>query len=189
MKRKLIMVKYFLAVLSLFIGCSGGDNPTFFDPYYKSNLLSNPSFESGGTGSLQGWRKDGDDDFESLVDDAPPGGGLYSVRLQNNWGSHGVIWTSLPAPFGLHSYRFRVVARTNPDISGFACIGMYIPRNDSLTQMKWMEVRDSVWTEYALFHTLHSAIGDSIVIFVSGAFGQFSSGYTYVDLVNFRQHW
>ena len=82
MKTKAIPIRYVLLAVFAFIAmdCNG----SLLESTNDINLLLNESFERNHTPTLEGWRF-GNPQLAQLVNEAPPGGGNWSLQLTADW--------------------------------------------------------------------------------------------------------
>lgn len=171
----------FLTVAT-FAGCSKS-SPT--SPSASGNLLSNPSFESNGSPSLQGWSHAYmDTSIFAFTSDVPPAGGKYSVAIDAVWGPPNTISQTVPVSPGDHQYKFSAWAKK---IGFGGQLQLYLERSGSLSLLKYIDVTDTTWTEYSLVDTLSVEGGDSLRVLISGGLSQLQAGTTYFNLCELKQ--
>jgi hypothetical protein len=147
------------------------------------------SFEVGGLPSLKGWTSNSSDtSVVGFSTDTPPGGGRFSVRLQNEWTSGGNVRAGFPAPSGIHRYKLSVWTKASSQ--GFASRGtmsIIIKKSHTLFVHQHLSFTDTMWTMLSLADTVETGLSDSIIVSLAGDLGQFSGGWTLFDVCVFEK--
>lgn len=153
------------------------------------NLIANSSFEQNGSPSIAGWQQSfPDTGVIHYSTDVPPGGGSYSLALNNQWGPLPQLQTFVAASPGIHRYQATLWSKVLPSVPySVASGGLRIihKRADTLVYRKTMFFGDSTWTEHSLLDTITTQPGDSLAISLAGGQTQWSFGLTLFDLVRF----
>jgi len=135
-------------------------------PSLEQNLLSNGSFEVDQTPSVQGWRF-GNAQLASLVKEAPPGGGYWSLGLTADWSpTMGVAYTPVAGVKTGDIVRLSSFIKAVGS-SGGGVIALKVGPSIWTTAGKSIASRDTVWTEITLIDTLALAPDDSSWIVLS----------------------
>lgn len=159
-----------------------------FGPFFHSNLIDNGSFEKDGYPTSFHWSGFEDTSRVRFATDVPAGGGKYSARLWNDCGAAGIISTTIPADAGYHFYRLSVLAKSSMAFQRAQMV-LYIQRNQRIVREKAISISDTLWTQSSLLDTLATTLGDTIGVTLLGDYSQWSSGYTFVDLVSLVRVW
>lgn len=177
----------FMSIPTL-IGCSKSAPTAPISPSATDNLLRNPSFESNGSPSLEGWIVDVDTNRFSFSSDVPTSGGRYSVALETMWG-WATICQNVAANPGNHQYRFSAWAKGEYYYGGQirGRLKLCLKRADSLLFMKYVTVTDTIWNEYSIVDTLSVETGDSLRVVITGGYSQLARGTTFYDLCQLKQ--
>ncbi len=172
----------FILTVTMLAGCSES-SPT--SPSASDNLLSNPSFESNGSPSLQSWsRLHINTNVFSFSYEVPPGGGKYSVAINATWGPPYTISQTVPVTPGDHRYDFSAWAKK----VGFGGqLQLHLKRADSLQLLKSARVTDTTWAEYSIIDAISIENGDSLRAAITGGFSQLQTGTSYFDLCVLKQ--
>jgi len=153
-----------LLLLSLSVGCS--EKTTGPSSESEDNLLPNGSFELNGQPSLEGWHV-ANESLASLTEEAAPGGGNWSLKLEADWApTTGFVTAFVP---GIHDgdiLRLSAYVRSVGDSGGgeiALLVGNEPHRSVSTSSMEWtflsfedtltVSEGDSVWVLLSSFHT------------------------------------
>jgi hypothetical protein len=133
----------------------GGTTPT-----YPMNLITNSSFESDSTFTLEKWSKwGGDTTYINILSalDVPPGGGTFSVSVKSGsmplW-NVGYISYGLTAPVGPHRYRLAVWGK------GYGMVTLSL--GPDVRKRLWFS--DPTWVEQSLLDTLSTTSSHAVRI-------------------------
>ena len=185
--RTLIFSIIFFGIL--FYSCKkSGD--TIVDPPKDNNLIANSSFESNGNPSLEGWRVYWPGTaLVQTVQDAPPGGGSWSVAIQNGaiMSNNQVEYHIATPATGRHAYRLSFLGKyTSGNRLLLSCqIGeISLHRGNTMySDSKWAVKMDTTfWKLYSVIDTLDTRTGDSLVVRLAGCMEGSPSATTYFDL-------
>jgi len=174
--RIVVMLVTLIASINL-IQCS---NPT--GPSASSNLLQDPSFESNGQATLNGWVVN-DTSIVHFANDAPPDGGKWSVAVNVIWigpNMFEVPYQKVKLVSGTKIYTFSFWAKSSTVIKGMGSI--LALKADSIVSYKYVRVEDSTWTNYTIADTISSDQADSLFVTISGGATELAGGKTYFDL-------
>lgn len=175
------MIKVFI-FLSLFYPSFWIDGCGQFgtNPFTEAGLITNPSFEIFGQPSQKSWTDGG-----AIVQDAPRGGGRWCLEMEATWFPAVNVSTTIPAPFGLHQYKFSVWGKYHGVIHGTA--RLMIKRADSMDFRTSIGVTDTVWTYYTAVDTIRANPGDSLVVQLTGGASELLGGKTFFDLCELEE--
>ena len=178
-----------LLILALvLLACRESSNTVTLPPSSTDNLLINGTFEVNSTPTLVGWRANSSDTaLVAFSTDAPPDGGRYSVRLKNVWTFPGEVMAVLPTSLGTHRYRLSGWGRSSPQPTAQGFMRLSLQNSGVVFSSKESFFSDSTWTLYSFTDTVTAAIGDSIHVILSGALDQFTTGYTFFDLLKLEK--
>jgi hypothetical protein len=154
-----------------------------------TTVLIMSSFEVGGLPSLKGWTSNSSDtSVVGFSTDTPPGGGRFSVRLQNEWTSGGNVRAAFPAPSGVHRYQLSVWTKVSSQgVANRGSISILVKKPDAMFFHKNLRFTDTMWTMRSLVDTVETGLSDSIIVSLAGDFGQFSGGWTLFDVCVFEK--
>jgi len=180
-----------LWLTALLPGLSGCSDNTIFGiwPPPDGNLVSNPSFESNISPTLEGWTPENPDtSLVNFTNDVPPGGGLWSVSLRNVWTFPGKIRYAFPPPTADGRYRLAVWGRAVKTGGMFAggTMSLLTSSGGVDSVRRYIHFSDSTWTYGQLDETISAAGVDSVIIQLQGNIDQWSDGYIHFDLCSFE---
>jgi hypothetical protein len=172
------------------MSCKKSENAVAAPPT-DANLIVNSSFELNGAPTLQGWNSNSvDTSYVNFSNDAPSGGGSYSVRLRNGWTVRSTIWYCFMPPIGTHPYRLSVWAkamRSNALVEAGGDV-ILMTRNGGVSNPpKSIHFADTTWATGSLIDTLTTSSTDSVVVTLRGNIDQSSAGYVLFDLCRFEK--
>jgi len=158
MKTKIIFSLLIAIGLLIIISCSEDENPT--NPAGEDNILVNSTFEKNGAPYEDGWKISPPPRGE-IVEDAPSGGGDYSLQLAAFDPEGGSATITVAAMEDKMIYKLSLWAKTN---SPSSVIFFDQIRNGVVVSREEVDVSDSSWKEIFLTDTLNIAAGDSLRI-------------------------
>jgi hypothetical protein len=168
-----------VACLFMMTACEKSYNPgTARTRADTVDLIKNYTFEYNGLPLSEGWIEHNNSDI-NFVQDAPPGGGKWSLMLKAEWGPPEVLVNSIPAQPGLQVLRYSIWSRMDR-IGGIAVF--MLKRTDTLIMLKKFDIADTVWSRYSFTDTLTLSEGDTLMAELSGGFSQLLAGTTWFDL-------
>jgi len=186
--RTLILTIIFLGIF--FHGCKKSGDTIVDSPPIDNNLIKNSSFESNGNPSLEGWITywPGISLVQS-VQDAPPGGGSWSVAIQNGTQMSGnEVRYKVAAPAtGKHAYRLSFWGKytSGSRLNWSSQFGeIWLDRGDvQISDSKWgVKMDTTVWKLYSVIDTLDTRSSDSLIVRLVGCIDGLPSAITYFDL-------
>lgn len=145
-------------------------NPT--EPSQTSgNLIPNPSFEINGKPSLEYWMVTAG--LASVVQDAPPNDGAWSLQLVPGWlPQNGLAQTNVGGESGV--YRLTVWVKSVNQWSGHLSLGVW--SGDRWLNQKSVIAQPSQWSVVSIIDTLSLAPQDSIGVVLSAGATEVSNG-------------
>jgi len=126
------------------------------------NLIQNPSFEVNGQPSLQTWVAD--TMLVKPVQDAPTGGGNWSIHLEAGWVSEGAATTFVTGQSGTGVYRLSAYVK-NIVVGGTLSVGLW--KNSTMNNGKIARADSAGWQQVTLIDTLTLQPNDSIIVHFS----------------------
>jgi hypothetical protein len=177
---KMKTISFVCVAICCFSSCK---NPVDNKTGTEENLIQNPSFESNGNPTTEGWTyysnfPAADTSDGTFSNDVPPGGGNWSLVVGVGDRVVKYLETKVAAPTGEHHYRLSAWAKsysTDTGSPGFISLAL----NDSV--VKRLDVQDTTWRHYESIDTILTRAGDSLaVLLFSGAAMRFQ--VTYFDL-------
>jgi hypothetical protein len=173
---KLIAIYFFFLVLpSKSILADGSDS---------TNLIQNSSFETNNQPTLQFWITD--TLLAEVLQDAPPGGGQWSLQLSPGWiPQEGFAQTYVSGQSGIGVYQLTFWSKSISGWKGSVMIGQW-------SQMSWVQSNiiycdSTTWTQYSLIDTLSLQIGDTIGVHLSAGRTEVAYGRVLFDLIHLRR--
>jgi len=148
------------------------------DQPVRSVILVNSSFELGGAASYSGWSAS-DVQRAGFSSDTPPDGGNWSAALITAPVTPATIQTTVPASPGNTVYKITFWGKKTV-VNG--SISVLLKRDSGTTTSSQVSVDRVGWNEYALFDTLSTLPGDSVVVRLSGARADIPTGSVLFDL-------
>lgn len=182
---KVVLIFTLLAAATTFLGCSKSRDTISGSPS-DENLLTNSSFEILGMPSLHGWLVS-DTSAVHFSQEAPPGGGCWSVAIDPGWvPTMYSISTTVAAPEGSHRYELSFWTMS---WHSWGMARVILKRPDTLMVRKYLSFSDTTWSTYSLFDTLSTNKGDSVVIELWGGMEEISPAWskTLYDLVRLQK--
>ena len=181
MKQKVAILLMVLSSGVVINSCNKSvDTPTGPPPVTGVNLLTNSSFESNDSASLQGWRRSiNNNSLIGFTHDTPNDGGVWSIKLETVWPPPLFVQTTVAAPAGTHRYQLSTLAKAAGAGGRFS---LTLKRNDTLTIRKTLYIFDGAWTSRYFLDTLTTVAGDSFVVTLYGGGSMSDTGQTFFDL-------
>ena len=152
------------------------------------NILVNSSFEtnlnqpdySGWTGTAYIIDTAGNI-FDPIVQDAPSGGGLWSLQLEPGWiPSEGYSETHISGLSGTHTIELSAWMKS---INWTGSISLEHWRNGQKIKYKTIADNPSQWKQITLIDTLTLLMTDTITVHLSAGWTEVASGRVLYDLV------
>lgn len=185
MKKIHLALPAILATGLALVSCGKSDNPAA-SPGPDANLIANGSFENAGNPSLLGWSAGAADTaYVNYSADVPPGGGICSVRLLNQWTFPGSVSCSVAAQAGTHRYRLSAwgkALKSAPLARAGGALTLSLKSMGGIGFRKSCVFADTIWTYGELLDTLSTTANDTLVVSLRGNFDQLSFGYILFDL-------
>lgn len=150
----------------------------------SSNLVQNSSFEINDQPTLQSWVAD--TTLTQFFQDAPPGGGKWSLRIFPGWiPQEGFARTYISGQSAVGVFRLVFWAKSINSWLGSASFGQW-------TQNGWVRSKriycDSTdWTQFSLIDTLSLQPNDTIAVHLSAGAVELSNGQILFDLVELKR--
>ena len=155
------------------------------------NLITNSSFESESGPTIDGWTAH-DSTTYVFVQDAPVGGGRYSIVLQPLWRG-GLSWNSVigrvALPLGNQRYRMSCWAKRTTERAGSINLFFGSGDVDTMTAVVSIPVMDTVWKSYSTELTWFNQTTDSAFVVLYGGWSNISYliDSTFFDLCQLEQ--
>ena len=150
-----------------------------------ANLIQNSSFEMNGQPTLQSWAAD--TVLGKLVQDAPPGGGEWSLQLSPGWfPQEGFARTYIAGQSGVGVYQLNAwIKNLNGPRSSSIRVGQW--SNNAWVSLKEIPCDSSAWMQYSLTDTLSLLPGDTIAVHLSAGETELVAGGVLFDLVRLEK--
>jgi hypothetical protein len=146
-------------------------------------LIQNSSFEMNGNPAMQGWLAD-DTALCQLINDVPPGGGNWSMKIYAEWTFQHSARTTVAPLEGTHPFEFSVYGKI---VRFHGSAILYLKHADTLTLRKSVTITDTTWTRYSFLDTISITRPDSLVVVLEGGLTNLVVGYTIFDLCSLKQ--
>jgi hypothetical protein len=149
------------AVVAVMTGC-GEAEPSLQDRPEGRNLVENSSFETNGQPTLEGWQVQ-NRSLTSLVEEAPPGGGQWSLKLEADWAPPtGYVAALIPDAQDGDTFQLSAYARaTSP--SGGAAVGLVVGKSFEYSERRdesFTSTTDVEWRQLSVVETLSLREGE-----------------------------
>ena len=170
-----------LCVVFAVLRCHQGYSSPMAD---STNLIQNSSFEMNDQPTLHSWVADSV--LGKLVQDAPPGGGQWSLQLSPGWfPQEGFARTYISGQSGAGVYQLSAwIKNLNGPRSRFR-IGQW--SNNAWVSFKEIPCDSSSWMQYSLVDTLSLLPDDTIAVHLSAGETEVVSGEVLFDLVRLEK--
>ncbi len=184
-KRLFPLVVLFLIAVAFFSSCDVDVIKPIPEPI---NLISNPSFESGGGPSLQSWWIS-DTLMTGVVVDSSSPSGTWSLRLFPGWIPGMFLARAyITGQAGTGVYKFSLAMKNTTRGTmwhPYGAIGRLV--NSQLTNAAFVSTDSSQWTALSVFDTLSLQPRDTIAVELSGGACELCSGSTFFDNVSVQR--
>jgi hypothetical protein len=179
-----------LAVVGAILFLSMGADCRSFgtEPVESQNLLQNGSFERTGEASLDGWRI-ANAMLTSTAKEAPPHGGLWSLKLAADWApTTGFVTAAIPEARNGDILQLSAYVRALPPYGG-GTIGLLVGEDSFQIprHAKWVSTTDTVWTYLSLIDTLSMGEDDSVWVRLSSLATEVTAREGLFDLVSLER--
>lgn len=150
----------------------------------STNLIQNSSFEANNQPSLQSW--DVDTTLRQFVQDTPPLGGQWSVRLIPGWiPQEGFAQTYVSGQSGIGVYQLTVWIKSVGGWKGSVSFGPW-------TQKGWVRSKttysdSTAWIQISIVDTISLKSTDTIAIHISAGRAELAKGSVLFDLVRLER--
>ena len=144
------------------------------------NLISNPSFELNGQPTLQSWVAD--TFLTAFVQDTPPGGGTWSLRIDPGWiPQEGYAQTYITGLSGISILELTVWIKSLNRWRGSATLGQW-SKGEWVTN-KRIDCDSASWTQISIVDTLSLLPTDTVAVHLSAGVTEVAFGEDLFDLV------
>ncbi len=168
-------------------GCRGIDPVEATDD--SGNLLSNGSFERDGEPTLVGWLVN-EDELTELIEEAPPEGGAFCLKLDADWApTRGYVTALVPEARDGDVLRLSATVRAVGE-AGEAVIGIVTGMNPAARDeghRTLMNSTETDWTRITLTHTVSLSEGESVWVLLSSADTEVAQRTALFDLVTLER--
>lgn len=162
-------------------------NTTLIEPPINNNLISNGSFETNNIPSLNGWRS-GNKQLAKLVNEAPPGGGEWSLQLTSDWApTTGYVYTPVSNVRSGDIVRLSAYVRTYGKFGGRGIIGLSVGPEFFPNNLKSAFSSDSLWHRVSVTDTLTMTSGDTLWVVLSAPITEIVPFQQLFDLVKLEK--
>lgn len=162
-------------------------NPTLIGPPIDNNLLPNGSFEINNIPTLNGWRF-GNKQLAKLVNEAPAGGGNWSLELTSDWApTTGYVYTPVLNVKSGDIVRLSAYVRAYGKFGGRGIIGLSVSPNFSPNYSKSAYSSDSIWNRISVIDTLILTPSDTLWVFLSAPITEIVPFQQLFDLVKLEK--
>ena len=183
-KFHLLLIWGMTAALPVAAGCrQSGLQPD--DPSRSSNLVENGSFEEDGQPTLEGWRVPSPE-LASLVEEAPSGGGHWSLKLEADWApTMGYVSAVIPGVQTGDILRLSAQARATSSTGG-AVIGIVVGTDvdpDGRRSARFASTTGLNWTTLTVEETVSVGEGEAVWVLLSSPNTEVSASSGLFDLI------
>lgn len=189
MESKCTLIVAMLAATVLIIMSASCKNTVSGPGGNGSNLIKNPSFESGGMWSFQYWDLSDTlpDPVQMFSEDVPATGGSWSLLLQPTFAPfEGYARYYIPGESPKTAYRLTVWAKaTNSWRDGSISLGLL--SLGRLTPLKQTAVNTDYWQPYTLEDTVRLYPQDTLTVQLSAGSGDVVTGSVLFDEVTLEK--
>jgi hypothetical protein len=153
-------------------------------PRPVGNLILDGSFERDGEPTLQGWRIT-NPAVTTLVREAAPGGGEWSLALEADWApTTGYVTMPIPGVRDGDVLQLSAFVRA-VDAEGGGSIGLAVGPGYGLgTRSKWAYTTSTSWTRLGVQDTVSLAPGDTVWVVLSSFNTEIQQRQGHFDLVS-----
>lgn len=149
-----------------------------------NNLIQNPTFEAHGQPSLQSWTSD--TALAKIVQDAPPGDGMWSLQLLPGWTpQEGFAQTYVGGQSGVGVYKLTVWMKCINGWRGSLSLGIW--SQNAWVSRKSVSSDSSQWSIVSLMDTMSLSATDSIAVHLSAGATELSGGRVLFDDVSLER--
>ncbi len=165
MKKKVFLC--FFLILGVYFFFSTSCKKSVVEPPGNTNLLPNGSFEIDHTPTLKGWYF-GNPQLAELVNEAPPGGGNWSLKLTSDWApTTGYVYTPVKNVSSGDVVKLSAFIKATGPVGGGGMIGLMVAPEFNTVKGKRVSSTDTLWTRVSLIDTLTLAQGDTLWVVLS----------------------
>ncbi len=165
MESKAVRNSFVLLAAFAFMSIECNKSPV--DPTDDTILLLNESFETDHTPTLVGWRF-GNPQLAQLVNDAPPGGGNWSLQLTADWApTLGFIYRPVTDVRSGDIVKLTVFVRASTEFGGKGIIALTVGPNHYANNSKSSFSSVTVWNQISVIDTLKLEPDDTLWVILS----------------------
>ena len=157
-------------------------NPTLIGPPIDNNLLPNGSFEINNITTLNGWRF-GNKQLAKLVNEAPPGGGNWSLELTSDWApTTSYVYTPVSNLKSGDIVKLSAYVKAYGKFKGRGIIELSYPGH-----LKSAYSSDTLWNRISVIDTLTLTPGDTLWVILSSPITEIVPFQQLFDLVKLEK--
>ena len=162
-------------------------NSSLIEPPIDNNLLTNGSFEINNIPTLNGWQF-GNKQLANLVNEAPSGGGNWSLQLTSDWApTTGYVYTPVLNVKSGDIVRLSAYVRAYGKFGGRGIIGLYAGSKLLPGYMKSASSIDTLWNRISVIDTLNLTPGDTLWVILSSPITEIIPFQQLFDLVKLEK--
>jgi hypothetical protein len=151
------------------------------------NLLSNGSFETNNTPTLDGWRF-GNEHLAQVINEAPANGGNWSLQLTSDWApTTGYVYTPVSGVKSGEIVRLSAYVRGVGLWGGSGIIMISVGPAVFGEHTKSVFSTDTVWNQISLTDTLTLGSNDTVWVILSSPITEIAQYKQLFDLVTLKK--
>jgi hypothetical protein len=185
---KNLQVKTIVISISILVIVPSCKEDTIAPNQSPVNLIQNSSFESNGKSSLQSWWMS-DTTFLKLVEDAPKGGGKWSLQLVPGWIPQQFFartYISDQSGTGIYKLTISMKNQTFGNMwDPYVLLGRLV--NNQWTRSKTISTDSTSWQTFSIIDTIFLQPNDTLAVQLSGGAGERAAGSVRFDLVELKR--
>lgn len=184
---KLISLSFIFIVFNILLYEPINCNSSLIEPPANNNLLTNGSFEINNTPTLNGWQF-GNKQLAKLVNEAPPGGGNWSLQLTSDWApTTGYVYTKVSNVKSGDIVRLSAYVRVYGKFGGRGIIGLSVGSKIFSGHIKSAFSSDTLWNRISITDTLNLTSNDTLRVFLSAPITEIIPFQQLFDLVKLEK--
>ena len=178
-------IHFYAIAVFLFVGMTCKDSSV--QPEVDNNLLANGSFESDHTPTLQGWRL-GNPRLAQLINEAPPKGGSWSLKLTSDWApTTGFVYISVANVSSGDIVTLSAFVRGTCKFGGRGIIELAVGPAMYTQHKKSASSSDTVWNQISVTDTIALAPNDTVWVVLSSPITEMVPFQQMFDLVKLEK--
>ena len=175
-------IRILILFAALFFSSCTKQHPLMIPGSMHVNLIQNESFESAGNPDLSHWYSDYPQAGDSVLNDTPPGGGFWSLRLEPQWlPSEGFREQAVAIGPGTGIYTLSCWIK---NFNWTGSMSLRLRRAGITVTIGQVTNSDSVWTYISRTDTVTTLPMDTLIVHLSDGSTEVASGWSAYDRVS-----